>query len=631
MKAERASRLVGIVAVAATYVSFLLHAQFAFLALVSREMGEGAHVQRVMAAMGLAGLAASLATGALLRIVPGRRAMLVGFAGCAGAALASVACRTPLQLGIVATLVGAFTGLLTVAVATNVRALIPGPRTGLGVGIATGAAYLTCNVPAIFHGGPVLQSIVAAAACLLAAAALALRGPALPAGREPSPPPGRGLFAFSTLVAEFLALVWLDSAAFRIVQEASDLRGATWAPGARTLLQGIVHLLAAIGAGLLVDRGRMRSLLLGTFASFTVAFALLGTGGALLGLAGPLYAAGISTYSTALVLAPTHAASACALQPRRRAAILYAVAGWLGSALGVGMAQDLHRIPGAFTACAGLVLVGGIVLADGASARGALHAVAPALALAAAGVAVALGLPAHGVEAGAVARGRRAYVAEGCIHCHSQYVRPGLPGDEAPWGPSRADQLEERPPLLGTRRLGPDLLDVGNRRDATWQRLHLRDPRALVPTSRMPSYAHLFAPGDSRGEDLVAYLTSLGSATVARRLEATRRQPMPRGGEPADLEAGVRLFAASCAPCHGPAGRGDGPLAAQAGSPFLDLAMPGLPRVERVTGDDAQDLARLIRHGSFGTAMAGHELLTDADLRALVARVEALRAEAGAR
>lgn len=107
--------------------------------------------------------------------------------------------------------------------------------------------------------------------------------------------------------------------------------------------------------------------------------------------------------------------------------------------------------------------------------------------------------------------GRQVYIAEGCIHCHSQYIRPETI-DESLWGdPHEPDfSRNQNPALIGNRRQGPDLMNVGLRRTREWQRTHLRDPRELVPTSRMPSYDHLFSPGDSRGEALLDYLNSLG-------------------------------------------------------------------------------------------------------------------------
>ena len=75
----------------------------------------------------------------------------------------------------------------------------------------------------------------------------------------------------------------------------------------------------------------------------------------------------------------------------------------------------------------------------------------------------------------------------------------------------------------------------------------------------MPSYAHLFA-GDGRdGRALVAYLAALGSGAELERAATIAAMPAPR--ERGDVGRGRALFERHCAPCHGVAGRGDGPLA----------------------------------------------------------------------
>lgn len=109
------------------------------------------------------------------------------------------------------------------------------------------------------------------------------------------------------------------------------------------------------------------------------------------------------------------------------------------------------------------------------------------------------------------ALGRQVYISEGCMHCHSQFIRPGT-RDEELWGAARDPEFsrQQAPALIGNRRQGPDLMNVGQRRIRDWQRLHLTTPRLVSPHSRMPSYAHLFAEGDPRGEALLDYLDSLG-------------------------------------------------------------------------------------------------------------------------
>jgi len=624
--------LPGLAAVAAAYLSFLLHAQFGFLALLAQRLGPQGPVRPVMAVMALAGLGASLATGAALRRVSGRRLAVLGLAGSAVAAIASLACGAPWSFGLVAALVGAATGVTTVALASDLRHLVTGRALGLGVGLATGVAYLASNLPVTFHGSPTVQALVPAAACLGAAALLDF-------GPHPDGPPAptralgaddaRGL-GLLTLVLSFLALVWLDSAAFRIVQETVELRGVTWGSPALSTAQGLVHLVAAVAAGHLVDRGAFRSLLLGTWALFASAFWLLQAGHLPPVAAGPLYAIGISAYSTALVLAPSLGPDRLGLVPRRwRAALTHGVAGWIGSTLGIGMATDLHRIPAWFVATSGAVV---LVAALGASARGRLllRAHAPAVGLAALALGVALLVPERDASALSPAeRGRRVYVAEGCLNCHSQYVRPATDDVEA-WGPARRDQLAESPPLLGNRRIGPDLLNVANRRSATWQRLHLESPRAVVAGSRMPSYAHLFADGDGRGDDLIAYLTTLGATTLDARASAASgwTPPSPEAGRGQD---GAALFARHCAACHGPHGRGDGPLAARIPEPFLDLGSEKLWLLPpHGPEQELQEIERAVRFGVPGTTMAGHEWLSDAEVASLAQHVERLRREAGA-
>ena len=224
--------------------------------------------------------------------------------------------------------------------------------------------------------------------------------------------------------------------------------------------------------------------------------------------------------------------------------------------------------------------------------------------------------PPEAGHAAAVARGRQVYLEEGCIHCHSQYVRAGT-FDESWWGPARPLDRSQHPPLVGARRQGPDLLAVGNRRSEAWHEAHLRDPRLLNPGSRMPSYDHLFAGDGQRGQDLVAYLAALGADTAVERWKLT-------SGENAALLPGSRargaaLFSRYCAACHGAQGHGDGPLAAQLYDPYVNLRKPGFHSLPRP--DDAA-LARVLRHGLPPTSMPGHEWLTDQEISDLVAYVK---------
>lgn len=222
-----------------------------------------------------------------------------------------------------------------------------------------------------------------------------------------------------------------------------------------------------------------------------------------------------------------------------------------------------------------------------------------------------------------ILRGREVYISEGCIHCHSQYIRPGT-ADVERWGPAKspATALAAEPPLLGNRRLGPDLANVGNRRSPEWNRLHLMNPRALLPASRMPAYGHLFRGENSPGEALVAYLTDLGSDTTSQRLalaEAWRPAASTAG-------SGREKYQQLCATCHGATGHGDGRLASQLSLAPADFTQAHWRRVQDDDPEIDLKLARIVKFGLLGTPMAGHEYLDDATVVALVREVRYLHA-----
>ncbi|MEX2366359.1 MAG: cytochrome-c oxidase, cbb3-type subunit II [Pseudohongiellaceae bacterium] len=88
--------------------------------------------------------------------------------------------------------------------------------------------------------------------------------------------------------------------------------------------------------------------------------------------------------------------------------------------------------------------------------------------------------------------GRDIYIREGCSVCHSQQVRPLLSEVER-YGPySRAGEfVYDRPFLWGSKRTGPDLHRIGGKYTDVWHRVHLLNPRAVVPASIMPAYPWL--------------------------------------------------------------------------------------------------------------------------------------------
>ena len=162
--------------------------------------------------------------------------------------------------------------------------------------------------------------------------------------------------------------------------------------------------------------------------------------------------------------------------------------------------------------------------------------------------------PAEGIEPYSPLRlaGRDVYVREGCYNCHSQMVRPFRSETER-YGPftTAGETVYDRPFQFGSKRTGPDLARVGGRYSDDWHRLHLIDPRALVPESNMPGYPWLLentvdpelitsklkalkllgdpytdeqiagaaaeVQGRSEMEAVIAYLQGLGTNRQARR------------------------------------------------------------------------------------------------------------------
>jgi cytochrome c oxidase cbb3-type subunit 2 len=95
--------------------------------------------------------------------------------------------------------------------------------------------------------------------------------------------------------------------------------------------------------------------------------------------------------------------------------------------------------------------------------------------------------------------GRDIYVREGCYNCHSQMVRT-LRFETERYGhySLAGESVYDRPFQWGSKRTGPDLARVGGRYSDDWQRVHLLNPRDLVPESNMPAFPWLAtAPVDA--------------------------------------------------------------------------------------------------------------------------------------
>ncbi|MGD2139621.1 MAG: cytochrome-c oxidase, cbb3-type subunit II [Burkholderiales bacterium] len=147
--------------------------------------------------------------------------------------------------------------------------------------------------------------------------------------------------------------------------------------------------------------------------------------------------------------------------------------------------------------------------------------------------------------------GRDVYIREGCYNCHSQMVRPFRAETERYGHYSVAGEyVYDHPFQWGSKRTGPDLARVGGRYSDDWHRLHLTQPRDVVPESNMPGYPWLAdnsidsamtpkkmaalrlvgvpytdeqiaaAPDETKGksemEALIAYLQVLGTSVKTR-------------------------------------------------------------------------------------------------------------------
>ncbi len=111
--------------------------------------------------------------------------------------------------------------------------------------------------------------------------------------------------------------------------------------------------------------------------------------------------------------------------------------------------------------------------------------------------------------------GRDVYLREGCYNCHSQMIRPFRAETERYGHYSVAgESVYDHPFQWGSKRTGPDLARVGGRYSDDWHRVHLNNPRDVVPESNMPSYPWLAKAAASPGD-------------IKDRMRALRRVGVP--------------------------------------------------------------------------------------------------------
>jgi cytochrome c oxidase cbb3-type subunit 2 len=119
--------------------------------------------------------------------------------------------------------------------------------------------------------------------------------------------------------------------------------------------------------------------------------------------------------------------------------------------------------------------------------------------------------------------GRDIYVREGCYVCHSQMIRPFRAETERYGHYSVAGEfVYDRPFQWGSKRTGPDLHRVGGRYSDDWHRVHMINPRDVVPESIMPGYPWLNenALDGSNIETKMKALRTLGAPYTDAEIEA---------------------------------------------------------------------------------------------------------------
>ena len=111
--------------------------------------------------------------------------------------------------------------------------------------------------------------------------------------------------------------------------------------------------------------------------------------------------------------------------------------------------------------------------------------------------------------------GRDIYIREGCYNCHSQMIRP-FRAETLRYGhySVAGEFVYDHPFQWGSKRTGPDLQRVGGKYSDEWHRIHLNNPRDVVPESNMPAYSWLDK-------------STIDPAVVAPRMKALRTVGVP--------------------------------------------------------------------------------------------------------
>ena len=223
--------------------------------------------------------------------------------------------------------------------------------------------------------------------------------------------------------------------------------------------------------------------------------------------------------------------------------------------------------------------------------------------------------------------GKKSFIANGCVACHTQQVRnvdmdkiwgdrPGIAADYA--GITRTDFWRNTATLMGTERTGPDLTNIGTRQPSeAWHLLHLYQPRAVVEKSIMPAHPWLFEIKNELGKNDVEVIVpdenrkGINGKIIATQealhlvayLQSLKQTPLPDGKTPMEFLYkkeevsktlstniensldGQALYTQNCASCHQPNGEG------------LKGAFPSLKNSPIVLGNDLDLFVNIIMLG----------------------------------
>lgn len=348
--------------VATTFFYFLIFAQFAFLHRIEALDADKILLQPVMLLMGVGGLVGCGIAWQLYRAERIRSLLAASFLACSILAFLAVVngmIRPFLALGLG---VGVALGCLTVSVVAYLRLRLNFREIAWCSAAGTGLAYFVSNVPALFDQLPEAQCYASSVSAFAGFCFSLFAKSENSEGVERSDlylesSFGRGK-GFWGVVALFFVLVWLDSAAFYVIQETDTLKQGSWGSDVQLWGNGMLHLLAAGLSGYLLVQRKLSTVLFTAGVLLVAGSLWLKNGyGGLAWVGSSLYVVGVSFYSAALVSFTALVRDQGSWNVAKRAALLFGIAGWVASGLGIGMARDLGTVPYLFLGIATLALV----------------------------------------------------------------------------------------------------------------------------------------------------------------------------------------------------------------------------------------------------------------------------------